>query len=411
MVGTTPDYIDWIRIVRPGSSLFLTDYSARKKAAEAPPAPGEEVLSFLADDARAKKDLRRHLERWNIILQGIVCFDCESMELAANLARYYSLPYPGIESIKLCRDKYVSKNLWQKHSVMCPKVRLVQSSADVQAFMEELDGPCVIKPLTGSGSELVFRCMSKKDCDKWAQVLTLGLENRQLARLYTNACKLFIAEEFISGDEYSCDFLIHGNHLEIIRLTRKIHAEDKPFGTIEGYALIPYPSKDLNTGLLEKYLYKAALALGIDNAICMVDFIVSDDQIYLLEMTPRPGGDCIPHLLRRSGRVDIISLALDFAGQKRMSIPGEQPNGQYVGLRLHAEKPGKIIKFDADRIKNDSRTCEIGLIRSEGHQVTMPPDDYDSWYLGYVIFQPADGVALEKQCNEIRQELILETVQ
>ena len=155
--------------------------------------------------------------------------------------------------------------------------------------------------------------------------------------------------------------------------------------------------------------YQGARALGIDHAICMVDFLVSGDEIVLLEMTPRPGGDCIPHLLRRSGRLDILSLAVDFAGRQNLALPAEPLNGRYVGLRLHARKPGQIMKFNTDRLREDSRIREIQLIRTEGHQVSMPPADYESWYLGYVIFQPADGVAVERQCSEISRELVLET--
>ena len=135
----------------------------------------------------------------------------------------------------------------------CPKVKIVRDATAVYDFMKEIDRPCVIKPLTGSGSELVFRCTSKKDCDKWAQVIQQELKSRQQQRLYTKATTSFIAEEFICGDEYSCDFSISNNRIEVIRLTKKIHARGKPFGTIAGYALTSYPTKDFQSKLLEQY--------------------------------------------------------------------------------------------------------------------------------------------------------------
>ncbi|MCL7486807.1 MAG: ATP-grasp domain-containing protein [Desulfobulbaceae bacterium] len=409
VVGTTPDYIEWIRLACPQKALFLTDYPARHKAAEEAPGPGEEILTCLDDEEQVKSDLHRHLQRWHITLQGITCFDCESMELAATLAQDFSLPYPSVESIRLCRDKYLSKKLWQQNSVRCPRVKLVQSPEAVYGFMEKT-GPCVIKPLSGSGSELVFRCLSRKDCEKWTQVMQRELKERQSHRLYSGTTTWFLAEEFISGNEYSCDFMVTDHGVRIIRLTRKIHGPGRPFGTIAGYVLEPYPCTDFSAELLEQALHSGAGALGINHAICMVDFLVSGDEIVLLEMTLRPGGDCIPHLLRRSGRVDMISLAVGFAGQQSVSLPDEPLNGRYVGLRLHARKAGQIMKFSTDRLREDSRIREIQLIRPEGHRVALPPADYDSWYLGYVIFQPAEGVALEQQCNEISRELVLETV-
>lgn len=409
VVGTTADYIEWIRQVNPGRALFLTDYEIRNQAAEQIPHPSEEVLSLLDDYAQVKEDLLLHLQRWGIGLNGIACFDCESLELAAWLAGEFSLPYPTVESIRLCRDKYASKILWQRNFVKCPRVRLVQSPEGVVDFLQKLDGSCVIKPLTGSGSELVFNCLSKKDCEKWATVLQKELKERKPFRLYSDATTWFLAEEFIAGDEYSCDFVVRDNGVEVIRLTKKIHARNKPFGTINGYALCRYPSEAFSAGDLEHTLYSGAKALGISHAICMVDFVVSDNRVVLLEMTPRPGGDCIPHLLRRSGILDSLVTALDFAQQKPLSFIRGHVNGQYVGLRLHARKSGEISKLDTEQLQEDPRIREIHLIRKAGHLVAMPPQDYESWYLGYVIFEPVKDIALENQCHDLCQRLVVET--
>ena len=58
--------------------------------------------------------LVRHLETWQLTLDGVVCYDCESMALAARLAGAYGLSYPGVQSVTNCRDKFRSKTLWQK---------------------------------------------------------------------------------------------------------------------------------------------------------------------------------------------------------------------------------------------------------------------------------------------------------
>jgi len=408
VVGTTTDYIEWIRQARPNQALFITDNATRDNGVETPPHPSEELLADLDDYSGVESSLRAHLEKWNTTISGITCFDCESLELAAILAGDFLLPFPSVESIKLCRDKYTCKIQWHKNSVPCPQVRLVQSYEDILSFLQEINAPSVIKPLTGSGSELVFHCTSKRDCHKWVTVLQEELQKRQSHRLYSKKASWFLAEEYIDGDEYSCDFIIKGKQVEIIRLTRKIHADKGPFGTISGYALADYSLVGYFVESLKEILYRGAKSLGIRDAICMVDFIVQDKSIMLLEMTPRPGGDCIPHLLYRSGITDILSLALDFAQQKPLSFRSEINNGQYVGLRFHARQSGKIVRFDTELLRRDERIREINLIRETGHQVTLPPEDYDSWYLGYAIFQPSSGIDLEIQCRDLSRNLIVE---
>ena len=407
VVGTTSDYIEWIRLANPGRAIFLTAAENRENTKEPEPHPSEEILCCLDDSKKAKNEIISHLHRWRMSINGIACFDCESMELAAYLAKEFSLPYPTIESIRLCRDKFISKTAWQKNGVPCPRFQLVQSSDEVHSFFKELDGPCVLKPVTGSGSELVFQCLNRKDCEQSTQHILEGLKCRESQPLYSKAISWFLAEEFIPGDEYSCDFIIQDDSVQIIRLTKKIKNNYKPFGTISAYLLSDCDSEGIHKKNLEKTLHNGAKTLGISDAICMVDFIVCEEKIFLLEITPRPGGDCIPYLLKRSVPLDILTYTLDFAQRRIKGLP-KSYNGQYAALRMHAKNSGKINNIDSQLLVQDSRVLEIHSTRQPGHNINMPPNDYDSWNLGHIIFNPLPGIALEAQAQDLRNKLIVE---
>ena len=45
----------------------------------------------------------------------------------------------------------------------------------------------------------------------------------------------WLAEALVDGDEYSCDFLVHGDSVEVLRLVRKFAAPD--FGFFRGFHL------------------------------------------------------------------------------------------------------------------------------------------------------------------------------
>lgn len=409
VVGTTSDYIDWLRRAAPGRFIFLTDPCNRDQAVEAAPSAPEEILCVLEDYDLAAQILEKHLQHWGLSVDGVTSFDCESMELAAFLAEKLSLPYTSVASIRLCRDKFATKNIWQKNGVRCPRHRLVQSADAVRDFMQDIGGPCVLKPLSASGSELVFRCSTLKDCDKFTKLMLDGLAAREAIRLYDNATSWFIAEEYIDGEEFSCDFTIRDNQLDILRLAQKIKLKGNYFGTIHGYRLSDWETAHISQEILAELLLHGADALGINNAICMVDFIVTDGMISLLEITPRPGGDCIPFLLSKATGFDILRYATDFARQDTNNeIPLNMPPCEMIALRLHAGSSGEIIRMDSDKLRQDERVHEINLIRKIGHQITMPPVDYESWYLGHLLFQPHPDIPIEQQCNEVRRMLDLE---
>ncbi|HOP47744.1 MAG TPA: ATP-grasp domain-containing protein [Desulfobacteraceae bacterium] len=411
VVGTTTDYIDWIRKGNPKRAIFLTDRLIRQKGAEPCPSPEEEILCDLSDYNQSIQAVKKHIARNGFSINGIACFDCESMELSSFLAQYLELSYPDIETIRNCRDKYVSKVRWTENGLKSPAARLIKSREEASAFFRDIKGPCVLKPLSGSGSELVFCCTDEKSCEKVFNIIDSGIRERQANRMYhlpdPEQAKV-IAEELIEGIEFSCDFMIEDNSLEVIRLTRKIHSPAGPLGTIRGYVL----TDSLPDGIEEDHflhiLHKAASSLGVCRAICMLDFVARGHEIILLELTPRPGGDCLPFLLRRAWDFDILTSALDFAQKRRLRFSKPKNVESYIGLRLHAYHGGILERIDTERLRQDARVCEIFLTRGPGHLIRMPPEDYDSWLLGHVIFKPYYEPDFETQCNQLSDSLRVE---
>ena len=121
----------------------------------------------------------------------------------------------------------------------------------------------------------------------------------------------------------------------------------------------------------------------------MLDFILRDNRAVMIEMTPRIGGDCLPPLIRHSCGLDMLELALDFAERKDIHIPRLEAWKPLIGLRMFSEKAGTISGIDSAGILRDKRVLECYLKRRAGHRVVLPPQDYDSKYLGYIIIDPA----------------------
>ncbi|HRF90683.1 MAG TPA: biotin carboxylase, partial [Desulfobacter postgatei] len=135
VVGTTSDYIEWIRKIRPGQALFLTEPKVRQSATEPCPDNGEEILCPICDIDAAVKALNHHQKIFGVTLSGITCFDCESMETASILAEKMGLPYPDIEAVRNSRDKFISKQLWRKHQIPCPQTCPVNTDIEVLNFL------------------------------------------------------------------------------------------------------------------------------------------------------------------------------------------------------------------------------------------------------------------------------------
>nr|MBC8413453.1 ATP-grasp domain-containing protein [bacterium] len=238
---------------------------------------------------------------------------------------------------------------------------------------------------------------------KTAALLILqGLEARKDHPLYRTRgidSPAIIAEEFVSGTEYSCDFIIENSSIKIIRLTRKIISSMSPFGTIMGYIIETVMPGD--QGELESILHRGARALGISEAICMADFMVNDGRIMLLEITPRPGGDCLPMLLQHALGIDILSLTIEFARRQSITLNTHNSHPPAAGLRIIAAQGGILKHIDISELEKDNRARDIKILKHPGHLICMPPDDYDSWLLGHLVFHPDMDIDIKQQSNDL----------
>jgi hypothetical protein len=217
-----------------------------------------------------------------------------------------------------------------------------------------------------------------------------------------------VAEAFVAGREFSCDVVLEGNRLKIIRTAAKLFAADQPLGTTLAYVIPGDLSAELELEVFERQLLRAARALGLKRAVCMVDFIVRDKTAYLLEMTPRPGGDCLPALIRQSCGLDMLELALDFAEGRPPQTPEASAWQPLVGLRLLAAAAGIVSKIDAAALQKNGSVREICFKARPGRRILLPPQDYDSRVLGHVIFEPHGLRPIEAQCAELSAKLTLE---
>jgi biotin carboxylase len=408
VTGTTPDYIQWIRRSCPGRALFITQPDLRQGAAEDPPGEEEEILVPLADKGLVLDTLLAHLKNRNQTLDAVFSFDCESMALASFIAGQLNLDYPSVDVIQNARDKRLSKQLWQAHQIGCPRISPVNSISEIIEFFHTTETGCVLKPFTGSGSELVFRCNTESECGSAFEAIKTGLAHRTgnpLFKQMVSDDRLMLAEEYIEGPEYSCDFIIENQSVRVIRLAKKIKSSSMPFGTIQGYILPGALPRNVSEDRLHDILLRGAAALGLKRALCMVDFIISGEKVMLIEMTPRPGGDCLPHMLKECTGLDMLKTSLDFAAGLPLILPDTQNLPPCVAIRIHAKEEGILENIDCRRLMEDPRIKSIHLTKKPGHRIQLPPKDYDSWLLGHLIMNPLDQNSPEQEALAVLKKI------
>ena len=292
---------------------------------------------------------------------------------------------------------------------------LIKEEQQMVLFKELLGGPAVLKPLTGSGSELVFLCEDAKTCGKAFLTIKENLNAHLNKRMYSarympkehDPHSVIVMEQYVGGDEYSCDFVLDSNKATLIRFSKKMFCADADFGTVSAYVVPARIPDGWNRKRLEDRLLAASACLGLNRMIAMADFKFDNDEFYLLELTPRPGGDCLVPLIKASSGFDMLAAALDFAEGKNFLIPDIEQWKQMVGMQIIARSPGILKEIDITLLEKDSRVLSVQLKRKPGDIILLPPQDYDSMKLGYVIFKPDEETDLDIQCRQILEKCVI----
>jgi biotin carboxylase len=414
VAGTTPDYVELIRKRWPGRALFLTDRQHREGAAEPAPEAVEEVVSDLSDYAKAIEDLKAHLSRHTLVLSGVTCYDCESLELASVIAGLWKLPFHSAGPVLLSRSKHESKVAWLGKGVCCPSFALAGNEGELAEALSKTGLPAVLKPLTGAGSELVFRCGTAGEASKTLSFILDALSSHNDQRMYpaggeNSPRSRVVVEEWLDLTEFSCEFVLTAEGAKVFRVAEKIRElKDGSSPRAVAYLVPALARTGVGREELDRFMERAARALGFEAGIMMADFFVKGGRPVILELTPRPSGDCIPHLTLLSSGFYTIGAALDLAEGKPLSLPGEKDYRATAGLRLLAKEAGVIKSLDAGKIAAAPGVREVYLRRNPGHLVALPPEDYDSFVLGHVLFEPDPAKSLEGQCEELSSLLAVE---
>lgn len=397
VIGTTPDYVSRIstRYLQPClfivDSVFKQDHVLEHKDID------RILFAPMEDENETLQLLEPYLRTNHISPKAVACFDCERLLLAGRTALHLNLPFPSLEAIALSRNKFESMQIWRNEGIRTHRSTLADDLQETMAFFHRVGKDIVLKPISGSGSELVFRCGSPKEIRKNVRILKKELLKRASHPLFRSIpkttcspsfdpCKSWVAEEFISGPEFSCDFFLSHGCLTVIRETGKIRAQDQPFGSVLAYTFPPAYPDGFSLATLGEVLQRATRSLGFEWGYFMADFIIHENYPFLIEMAPRPGGDSIPDLVEMATGQDVIGIYLDIMCGKGPPPRIRAPlHNALMSVNLFADKEGVIIQMDTSEIESKPWVRALHLKKRVGDRITLPPKDYDSRLLAYAI--------------------------
>lgn len=311
--------------------------------------------------------------------------------MMARIAEKYGFPFYSVETAQWSTDKFQMKQRFIEGKVPCARGRLIHSSDEAK----DLYFPLIVKPRDNSGSRGVKLCRTLEE------LRTSMSEALEVSKLDT-----VLVEEFIEGPEYSIESLHHDGKSEVIQFTEKKTTEF-PYNVELGHIQPANISED-NKQKIREIVAKIDKALHFENCPSHTELKINERGIFVIETSPRLGGDYITSTLTPlSTGVNLEDELLKIALGERIN-PQPKPV-QYSGVRFFAFEEGSVIKHvpDVDFVKTWPHVMDFSFNLKEGDRVNRITSSLNRY--GHLILIAGNRTSIE-DAFEKYEEAIKETV-
>ncbi|MRM91349.1 ATP-grasp domain-containing protein [Faecalicatena contorta] len=278
----------------------------------------------------------------------------------------------GIKTTKYTTNKFEMRKRLAESSLPVPQFACVNKTWSCEEI-GDLEYPLIVKPTDRSGSRGVTKVFSKNDLNNainYAYKYSFGGQ--------------VIIEEFISGEEYSCETISYNGEHKLLAITKKYTTGAPHF--IETGHLEPAQIDDHLFEKIESLLEKALDALSITSGASHSEIKIDEDgNIGIIEIGARMGGDCIgSDLVYLSSGYDFLKMTIQTACGKQPDLERKHAP-RYAGIRfllnkndlaqlrkIEKENPELIyrtwIDSEDERIVEDSST-RLGYFIISGNEI------------------------------------------
>ena len=300
--------------------------------------------------------------------------------MMARVAEKYGFPFYSVETAQWSTDKYQMKQRFMEGGVPCARGRLISKVEDAN----DLYYPLIVKPRDNSGSRGVKLCRTKEE-------LVASMDE---ALGYSKFDSVLV-EEYIEGPEYSIEGLHYEDKSEVIQFTEKKTTEF-PYNVELGHKQ-PANLTDVQKDAIRDLISKIARCMHFENCPSHTELKINERGIFIIETSPRLGGDYITStLVPLSTGINIEDQLLNVAfGEKVDTKTGRIDKASGVCFlklpcgTVQAIDPAVMEAAQWPAVKEFSTLLRVG---DEVHPITSSLNRYGQYIVQTENREDLDGL-------------------
>ena len=277
-------------------------------------------------------------------IDGIMSFGVDPGVVAASYVQnQMGLPSFGpFESVEVLQNKDKFRAFLTENGFNVPKAKGFSSIEEALNDLTWIPWPCIVKPTDSAGSKGVTRVDKPED-------LRSALEYAFAHSISGHV----IVEEFLDkkGCSSDTDSYAQDGELKFVSFSAQRFDADatNPY-TPAAYSWPSTFTKEEET-YLTREIQRLITLLQLKTAVFNIEVrVATNGKPYIMELTPRGGGNRLCEMLRFATGVDmIIAITRAIVGDEPEPIEQKPYNGHWAEIILHADKDGIFDRLEIDK--------------------------------------------------------------
>lgn len=244
----------------------------------------------------------------------------------AYLNEQLGLPGIGTDKADLFTDKSKQRDYCKANGIDIADYRVCETPDDAMPLLEKY-GRIVIKPIDSQSSRGVHTITNRMELETNYRD-SIGWSNRR---------KVFLAEEYIDGDEFTVDGLVvNGNHYPLCVSVKEMYPQNPNISRTQSYS---YLSEKHDYNLLRNTNKKLIESLGLPMGLTHSEYRVHNGRYYLIEAGARGGGSNL------SGKIVPFMSDIDNYEYLIKEALGETVDEAAVREKIFSEDKYAVMRF------------------------------------------------------------------
>lgn len=282
---------------------------------------------------------------------------------AAYVAEKMGLPFQcSYEVARILQDKSLFRKFLAEHGFNCPKAKGYDNSEDALKDVDYFNWPVIVKPVDSAGSKGVSKVEDKTD-----------LPNAIETALSASLSKHFVIEDFLDkvGAQSSADIFTVDGKLVYPAYSDQLFDKDAANPYTPAIEIWPASMERKFQDDLTAQLQHLFTLLGVKSGIYNVESrVCSDGKAYIMEVSPRGGGNRIAELQDLATGQSLIRNEIKKAlGMELDDIVAPAYDGVWCNYILHSSKEGTLVSVDIDPEFQKKYVRNVGLIAKPGDKI------------------------------------------